>query len=53
MWITAKLKERASVKSSVAWVNEAVEAAAAGVVTFSVPVTSHTLRHSYAMPASR
>lgn len=31
------------------WVNEAVEAAAADGVTFSVPVTPHTLRHSYAM----
>ena len=29
--------------------NEAVEAAAADGVTFSVPVTPHTFRHSYAM----
>ena len=31
------------------WINEAVEAAAADGVTFSVPVTPHTFRHSYAM----
>jgi integrase len=31
------------------WLNEAVEAAAADGVTFSVPVTPHTFRHSYAM----
>lgn len=31
------------------WMNEAVDAAAADGVTFSVPVTPHTLRHSYAM----
>lgn len=31
------------------WLNEAVEAAAADDVTFSVPVTPHTFRHSYAM----
>lgn len=31
------------------WLSEAVEAAAADGVTFSVPVTPHTLRHSYAM----
>ena len=31
------------------WINEAVDAAAADGVTFSVPVTPHTLRHSYAM----
>nr|WP_312691162.1 tyrosine-type recombinase/integrase [Kosakonia sp.] len=30
------------------WMNEAVGAAAADGVTFSVPVTPHTLRHSYA-----
>ncbi|BAN99920.1 hypothetical protein E05_51540 (plasmid) [Plautia stali symbiont] len=31
------------------WLNEAVDAAAADGVTFSVPVTPHTFRHSYAM----
>lgn len=31
------------------WINEAVDAAADDGVTFSVPVTPHTLRHSYAM----
>lgn len=31
------------------WLREAVEAAAADGVTFSVPVTPHTFRHSYAM----
>lgn len=31
------------------WLCEAVEAAAADGVTFSVPVTPHTFRHSYAM----
>jgi integrase len=31
------------------WVNEAVDAVAADGVTFSVPVTPHTFRHSYAM----
>lgn len=31
------------------WISEAVEAAAADGVTFSVPVTPHTLRHSCAM----
>lgn len=31
------------------WLNEAVEAAAADGITFSVPVTPHTFRHSYAM----
>lgn len=31
------------------WINEAVEAAEADGVTFSVPVTPHTFRHSYAM----
>lgn len=31
------------------WLNEAVEEAAADGVTFSVPVTPHTFRHSYAM----
>lgn len=31
------------------WLTEAVEAAAADGVTFSVPVTLHTFRHSYAM----
>lgn len=31
------------------WLNEAVEAAASDGVTFSVPVTPHTFRHSYAM----
>ncbi|QKJ89255.1 phage integrase family protein (plasmid) [Paramixta manurensis] len=31
------------------WLNEAVSAAAADGVTFSVPVTLHTFRHSYAM----
>ena len=30
------------------WLNEAVEAAAEGV-TFSIPGTLHTFRHSYAM----
>lgn len=32
-----------------AWLSEAVEAAAAYGVTFSVPVTPHTFRHSYTM----
>jgi len=31
------------------WLNEAVESAAADGVTFSIPVTPHTFRHSYAM----
>ena len=31
------------------WLNEAVSAAAADGVTFSVPITPHTFRHSYAM----
>lgn len=31
------------------WIGEAVEVAAADGVTFSVPVTPHTFRHSYAM----
>lgn len=31
------------------WIGEAVDAAAADGVTFSVPVTPHTFRHSYAM----
>nr|AWH59740.1 resolvase [Edwardsiella tarda] len=31
------------------WLNEAVARAAADGVTFSVPVTPHTFRHSYAM----
>ncbi|HBV9945498.1 TPA: site-specific integrase [Klebsiella aerogenes] len=31
------------------WLNEAVSAAADDGVTFSVPVTPHTFRHSYAM----
>ncbi|MBN3263023.1 site-specific integrase [Pectobacterium brasiliense] len=31
------------------WLNEAEEVAAADGVTFSVPVTPHTFRHSYAM----
>ncbi|EBC7388802.1 phage integrase family protein, partial [Salmonella enterica] len=31
------------------WLNEAVETATADGVTFSVPVTPHTFRHSYAM----
>ena len=31
------------------WINEAVDAAAADGVRFSVPVTPHTFRHSYAM----
>ncbi len=31
------------------WINEAVEAAATDGVMFSVPVTPHTFRHSYAM----
>ncbi|MCT7066640.1 site-specific integrase [Salmonella enterica subsp. enterica serovar Soahanina] len=31
------------------WIGEAVEAAAADGVTFSVPVTPYTFRHSYAM----
>ncbi|EPH3198606.1 tyrosine-type recombinase/integrase, partial [Klebsiella michiganensis] len=31
------------------WLSEAVEVAAADGVTFSVPVTPHTFRHSYAM----
>ena len=31
------------------WLSEAVEAAANDGVTFSVPVTPHTFRHSYAM----
>lgn len=31
------------------WINEAVDAANADGVSFSVPVTPHTFRHSYAM----
>ena len=31
------------------WISEAVDAAAADGVTFSVPVTPHTFRHSYGM----
>ncbi|HEM7924917.1 site-specific integrase [Salmonella enterica] len=31
------------------WIGEAVDAAATDGVTFSVPVTPHTFRHSYAM----
>jgi integrase len=31
------------------WLNEAIDAAAADGVSFSVPVTLHTFRHSYAM----
>ena len=31
------------------WLNDAVTRAAADGVTFSVPVTPHTFRHSYAM----
>ena len=31
------------------WISEAVDAASADGVTFSVPVTPHTFRHSYAM----
>jgi integrase len=31
------------------WLSEAVEAAATDGVTFPVPVTPHTFRHSYAM----
>ncbi len=31
------------------WINEALAAAASDGVTFSVPVTPHTFRHSYAM----
>lgn len=31
------------------WINEAVEAANADGVVFSIPVTPHTFRHSYAM----
>lgn len=31
------------------WLSEAVESVAADGVTFSVPVTPHTFRHSYAM----
>ncbi|EJV8878078.1 phage integrase family protein [Escherichia coli] len=31
------------------WIGEAVAAAAADGVTFSVPITPHTFRHSYAM----
>lgn len=31
------------------WLGEAIDAAAADGVTFSVPVTLHTFRHSYAM----
>lgn len=31
------------------WINEAVDAAAVDGVKFSVPVTPHTFRHSYAM----
>lgn len=31
------------------WIGEAVAAAAADGVMFSVPVTPHTFRHSYAM----
>ena len=31
------------------WIGEAVAVAAADGVTFSVPITPHTFRHSYAM----
>nr|WP_273960937.1 tyrosine-type recombinase/integrase [Enterobacter kobei] len=31
------------------WINEAVDAAAADGVTFSVPVTPHRFRHSFGM----
>jgi Site-specific recombinase XerD len=31
------------------WLSEVVEAATADSVTFSVPITPHTFRHSYAM----
>ena len=31
------------------WINDAVEAAAADGVFFSIPITPHTFRHSYAM----
>ncbi|ETC67419.1 resolvase [Salmonella enterica subsp. enterica serovar Enteritidis str. 3402] len=31
------------------WLSEAVDSAAVDGVTFSVPVTPHTFRHSYAM----
>ncbi len=31
------------------WINEAVDSAAADGVTFSIPITPHTFRHSYAM----
>lgn len=31
------------------WINEAVDAAATDGVVFSIPVTPHTFRHSYAM----
>ena len=36
-------------QTMVTWIGEAVAAAAADGVTFSVPVTPHTFRHSYAM----
>lgn len=31
------------------WINEAIDASAVDGVRFSVPVTPHTFRHSYAM----
>nr|AFK90420.1 Resolvase [Salmonella enterica subsp. salamae] len=47
---TEKVRPRESTDRTVrTWIGEAVEAAAADGVTFSVPVTPHTFRHSYAM----
>ncbi len=42
-------REQAERPASGTWINEAVEAAVADGVTFSLPVTPHTFRHSYAM----
>lgn len=39
----------ASRQTPLNWLNEALEHAASDGVTFSVPVTPHTFRHSYAM----
>ncbi|WP_141025967.1 tyrosine-type recombinase/integrase, partial [Salmonella enterica] len=41
--------EKARIWEISTWIKEAVEAAVADGVTFSVPVTPHTFRHSYAM----
>lgn len=41
--------ERRNKRTGRTWIGEAVAAAAADGVTFSVPITPHTFRHSYAM----